>query len=54
MSYLYGKKFTGPITPLILNLRDELFTEPYNENMWKKARHKCAKVINCTRIFKFR
>ncbi|XP_052735438.1 beta-amyrin synthase-like isoform X2 [Vigna angularis] len=43
MSYLYGKKFRGPITPLILNLREELFTEPYNENIWKKARHKCAK-----------
>ncbi|TKY72083.1 Beta-amyrin synthase [Spatholobus suberectus] len=43
MSYLYGKKFVGPITPLILNLREELFTQPYDENSWKKARHKCAK-----------
>ncbi|RDX88159.1 Beta-amyrin synthase, partial [Mucuna pruriens] len=43
MSYLYGKRFMGPITPLIQNLREELFTQPYNENSWKKARHKCAK-----------
>ena len=44
MSYLYGKKFVGSITPLVLNLREELFTQPYDENSWKKARHKCAKV----------
>ncbi|XP_040865911.1 beta-amyrin synthase isoform X4 [Glycine max] len=43
MSYLYGKKFVGSITPLVLNLREELFTQPYDENSWKKARHKCAK-----------
>ncbi|RDY07321.1 Beta-amyrin synthase, partial [Mucuna pruriens] len=43
MSYLYGKKFVGPITPLILNLREELFIQPYDKNIWKKARHKCAK-----------
>ncbi|WVY93593.1 hypothetical protein V8G54_032681 [Vigna mungo] len=32
-----------PVTPLITDLREELFTEPYDENTWKKARHKCAK-----------
>ncbi|RDX63311.1 Beta-amyrin synthase, partial [Mucuna pruriens] len=37
MSYLYGKKFVGPVTPLILNLREELFTQPYDEDSWKKA-----------------
>ncbi|TKY72088.1 Beta-amyrin synthase [Spatholobus suberectus] len=45
MSYLYGKKFVGPITPLILNLREELFTQPYDINSWKKARHKCAQIL---------
>ncbi|KAK8468929.1 hypothetical protein PHAVU_006G156700 [Phaseolus vulgaris] len=45
MSYIYGKKFTGPITPLILDLREELFSEPYNKNSWKKARHECAKSL---------
>jgi len=45
MSYIYGKRFVCPITPLITNLREELFSQPYDESMWKKARHKCAKVI---------
>ncbi|CAL0335335.1 unnamed protein product [Lupinus luteus] len=43
MSYLYGKRFVGPITPLILKLREELFTEEYEKVNWKKARHQCAK-----------
>ncbi|KAF4348831.1 hypothetical protein F8388_016103, partial [Cannabis sativa] len=43
MSYLYGKRFSGPITPLILQLREELFTQPYDEINWKKVRHFCAK-----------
>uniref|UniRef100_A0A7N0VL64 Terpene cyclase/mutase family member n=1 Tax=Kalanchoe fedtschenkoi TaxID=63787 RepID=A0A7N0VL64_KALFE len=43
MSYLYGKKFVGPITPLILQLRGELHTQPYGEINWKKVRHLCAK-----------
>ncbi|GLT53534.1 hypothetical protein SLA2020_267990 [Shorea laevis] len=29
ISYLYGKRFVGPITPLILELREELYVEPY-------------------------
>ena len=44
MSYLYGKRFVGPITPLILQLREELFTQPYHEIHWNKVRHLCAKV----------
>ncbi|KAK8492908.1 hypothetical protein V6N12_017729 [Hibiscus sabdariffa] len=43
MSYLYGKKFVGPITPLILQLREELHVERYNEINWSKKRHLCAK-----------
>ncbi|KAK7359685.1 hypothetical protein VNO77_01648 [Canavalia gladiata] len=43
MSYLYGKRFMGSTTPLILELREELFTQPYDKNSWKKARHTCAK-----------
>ncbi|XP_019189488.1 PREDICTED: beta-amyrin synthase-like [Ipomoea nil] len=43
MSYLYGKKFVGPITPLILQLREELYDEPYDRINWRKARHVCAK-----------
>nr|APZ88354.1 beta-amyrin synthase [Eleutherococcus senticosus] len=43
MSYLYGKRFVGPITPLILQLREELYAQPYNEIKWSKVRHVCAK-----------
>ncbi|KAL5574126.1 hypothetical protein UlMin_023723 [Ulmus minor] len=43
MSYLYGRRFVGPITPLILELREELYTQPYSEVNWKQVRHHCAK-----------
>ncbi|KAJ9549992.1 hypothetical protein OSB04_022535 [Centaurea solstitialis] len=43
MSYLYGKRFVGPITPLVLELRDELYPQPYNKIRWKSVRHLCAK-----------
>lgn len=43
MSYLYGKRFVGPITPLILELRGELYTHPYEDTQWKKVRHLVAK-----------
>ncbi|KAI9115662.1 hypothetical protein K1719_013331 [Acacia pycnantha] len=43
MSYLYGKRFVGPITPLILELRQELHVQPYYQINWNKARHLCAK-----------
>ncbi|XP_047252334.1 beta-amyrin synthase-like [Capsicum annuum] len=44
-SYLYGKRFVCPITPLILQLREELYDQPYNEINWKKVRQICAKVL---------
>ncbi|XP_058743524.1 mixed-amyrin synthase-like isoform X2 [Vicia villosa] len=43
MSYLYGKRFTGSITPLILKLRKELLPQPYEKVNWQKIRHLCAK-----------
>ncbi|XP_050217053.1 cycloartenol synthase [Mercurialis annua] len=43
MSYLYGKRFVGPITPIVLSLRKELFTVPYHEIDWNHARNQCAK-----------
>ncbi|KAI3895175.1 hypothetical protein MKX03_025567 [Papaver bracteatum] len=43
MSYLYGKRFVGPITPTVLSLRKELFTVPYHEVDWNEARNLCAK-----------
>ncbi|GKV20479.1 hypothetical protein SLEP1_g30602 [Rubroshorea leprosula] len=43
MSYLYGKRFAGPITPTILSLRKELYNVPYHEIDWNEARNLCAK-----------
>lgn len=44
MSYIYGRRFVGPITPLVLELRKELYTDAYHEIDWNKARTECAKV----------
>jgi hypothetical protein len=44
MSYLYGKKFVGPITRLVVSLREELHVHPYEKIDWKAARNSCAKV----------
>lgn len=44
MSYLYGKRFVGPITPTVLSLRKELYNVPYHEIDWNEARSLCAKV----------
>ncbi|CAI0455220.1 unnamed protein product [Linum tenue] len=43
MSYLYGKRFVGPITPTVLSLRKELFNVPFHEVDWNLARNECAK-----------
>jgi hypothetical protein len=44
MSYIYGKKFVGPVTPVVLELRNELYKVHYDEIDWNKARTECAKV----------
>nr|BBI55113.1 multifunctional oxidosqualene cyclase [Bauhinia forficata] len=43
ISYLYGKRFVAPFSPLIAALREELLTEPYHKINWKEIRHLCAK-----------
>ncbi|XP_037431924.1 cycloartenol synthase-like [Triticum dicoccoides] len=43
MSYLYGKRFVGATTLIVLDLRKELYNVPYNEINWDKARNGCAK-----------
>ncbi|KAJ0984142.1 hypothetical protein J5N97_002498 [Dioscorea zingiberensis] len=43
MSYIYGKRFVGPITPLILSLRNELYNLSYDRIDWNLARNQCAK-----------
>jgi hypothetical protein len=41
---LYGKKFVGPITDLIVSLREELYNQSYDTINWNKARHCCLEV----------
>ncbi|KAI4352998.1 hypothetical protein L6164_007197 [Bauhinia variegata] len=43
MSYLYGKRFVGPITPLIRSIREEVYNEPYDQINWNAARSTVAK-----------
>ncbi|KAM7477463.1 hypothetical protein LguiA_025676 [Lonicera macranthoides] len=43
MSYLYGKRFVGPINSTVLSLRRELYTQPYDQIDWDLARNQCAK-----------
>nr|QBZ67934.1 euphol/tirucallol synthase [Euphorbia grantii] len=43
IAYLYGKKYAGPVTDLILQLRKELYIEPYDQINWNKARRSCLK-----------
>lgn len=44
MAYIYGKKFVGPITQTILDLRKEIYYEAYDNIDWNKARNTCCKV----------
>ncbi|RCV09876.1 hypothetical protein SETIT_2G064800v2 [Setaria italica] len=43
MCYIYGKRFVGRITPLVLELRKELFKDPYSKINWDMARNQCVK-----------
>ncbi|KAG6546956.1 hypothetical protein Mapa_011572 [Marchantia paleacea] len=43
MSYIYGRRFTAKLTPLIQDLRKELFTQKFSNVDWNKARNECAK-----------
>ena len=51
MAYLYGKKFVGPLTPAIISLREDLYSIPYDQVDWDKARDSCAKVCQLVSIF---
>lgn len=46
MAYLYGKKFVGPITPTIIDIREEIYAMSYEKIDWSEARTACAKVFN--------
>eukprot|EP00039_Didymoeca_costata_P000295 m.45021 g.45021 ORF g.45021 m.45021 type:complete len:725 (+) comp10173_c0_seq4:117-2291(+) len=39
MSYIYGRKFVGSITPLVKELREELILEPYDQVNWPSVRN---------------
>jgi hypothetical protein len=54
MAYLYGKKFIGPITPTILDIRDEIYVMSYDKIDWSAARTACAKVCQIPCCFYFR
>ncbi|KAL8481172.1 hypothetical protein ACS0TY_027629 [Phlomoides rotata] len=43
MSYLYAKKYHGPLSDLILSLRKEVHVKPYDQIDWNKARNNCCK-----------
>jgi len=43
MSYIYGARIVGKITPLVKKMREELFLNPYEKVDWNKARNECAK-----------
>ena len=42
MAYCYGHKIVGPIAPLIEAIRNEIYTEKYEQIDWKKARNSCS------------
>ena len=42
MSYMYGARATGAITPLVEALRCELYTRDYAKVDWNRARNECA------------
>lgn len=44
MSYLYGRKYHGPLTDLVMSLRQEIHVKPYDLINWNDARHDCCKV----------
>ncbi|CAI0420778.1 unnamed protein product [Linum tenue] len=46
MSYFYGKKFVGRITPQLLKIRREIYNQPYEQINWGGVRHLCAKEDN--------
>ncbi|GLT94391.1 hypothetical protein SLE2022_121330 [Rubroshorea leprosula] len=43
VSYIYGKRFVGPTTRLVKQLKKELYNEPYHQINWNKARTTVAK-----------
>lgn len=43
MSYLFAKRFVGPVNAVVLSLRRELYAQPYHLIQWNSARFECCK-----------
>ncbi|KAF9181135.1 Lanosterol synthase (Oxidosqualene--lanosterol cyclase) [Haplosporangium sp. Z 767] len=44
MSYVYGRRATAPLTPLTSQLREELYTQPYDTIPWHQQRNNICKA----------
>ncbi|KAJ7523585.1 hypothetical protein O6H91_18G055400 [Diphasiastrum complanatum] len=43
MSYIYGRRYSSPLTKLTSEIRNEIFVVPYKEVNWDSARNDCAR-----------
>ena len=43
MSYLFGMRATGELTPLVHSLKEELYTSDFADIDWDAARNQCSK-----------
>ncbi|XP_031129627.1 dammarenediol II synthase-like [Ipomoea triloba] len=43
MSYLYARRYHGPLTNLVLCIRSEIHVKPYDQIDWNSARMDCCK-----------
>ncbi|KAG6390924.1 hypothetical protein SASPL_148669 [Salvia splendens] len=43
ISYLFAKRFVGPINAIVLSLRKELYPQPYHLIQWNSVRFQCCK-----------
>ncbi|CAG8678353.1 8111_t:CDS:2, partial [Racocetra fulgida] len=56
MGYCYGRRITAEVTPLIEQLRQELYVQPFETINWSKARNNIAEIdlyAPHTKILKF-
>src|SRR5690242_17109256 len=44
MCYIYGRKATAPMNPLLESLRVELYTEPYESINWASLPWHCSEL----------
>nr|GMD04318.1 dammarenediol II synthase-like [Ipomoea batatas] len=52
MSYLYAKRYHGPLTHLVLSIRAEIHVKPYDQINWNRTRMACCKEdIFCHHTF---